>query len=171
MRIVPIGDPVRPNLSPDILFDGVFGDFAPAEPGEARNRGGLRAKQQLQTAVVIALMTDARAEPEELRDGDTNRGWPGDTFDLDAAAGEARIGSKLWLLRRSTVIAGVTDRLAETYALEALQPLIDQGAAAKATAEAVADPARNRLDLDVELTDRAGTVLVARRFRLLWDAV
>lgn len=171
MRIVPIGDAARPNLAPDIVLDGLVGDFAPAEAGETKNRGGLRAKAHLRTAVIIALMTDARADVDELRLDDVNRGWPGDTFDLDLAAGEAPIGSKLWLLRRSTVIEGVTDRLAERYAEDALQPLIHQGAAAAVSASATTHPGRNRLDLNVELTDRAGASLVAVRFQLLWDAI
>lgn len=169
MRIIPLAEPAEPALSPDLVWDGVMGDLALADPDEAGNRGGLRARAHLETAVLIALMTDARADPDELRDGDVNRGWAGDTFDLDADAGEAPIGSKLWLLMRSTVDDFETPRRAEAFALEALQPLIDQGAVAAVTATAEADPARNRLTLAVTLTDRAGTTLVAKKFRLLWS--
>ena len=167
MRIIPLGPDREPMLSPDLIFDGIMADLALAEPGEPNNRGGLSARKQLETAVIICLLSDARAYVDELRDGDVNRGWPGDTFDL--AAGEAPIGSKLWLLMRRTVDAVETPRLAEAYALEALQPLIEQGAAAKATATAEADPARNRLALAVTLTDRDGTVLVAVRVRIVWE--
>lgn len=169
MRIIPLTDPVEPMLCPDLVWDGVMGDLALAEPDEAGNRGGLRARAQLETAVLIALMTDARADPAELREGDVNRGWAGDTFDLDAGAGERPIGSKLWLLMRSTVDDVETPRRAEAYAIEALQPLIDQGAAAAVTAAAEADPARNRLTLAVTVTDRSGAHAVAMRFRLLWS--
>lgn len=167
MRIVPLAPDREPMLSPDLVFDGIMADLSIAEPGEPNNRGGLGARRPLETAVIICLLSDARAYADELRDGDVNRGWPGDTFDL--AAGEAPIGSKLWLLMRRTVDTIETPRLAEEYALESLQPLIDQEAAAKATATAVADPARNRLTLDVTLTDRDGTVLVALKFRILWE--
>ena len=169
MRIIPLAGEAEPMLSPDLVWDGIMGDLALAEPSEVQNRGGLRARAQLETAVLICLMSDARAAAEELRDGDTNRGWPGDTFDLDTAAGEAPIGSRLWLLERSTVDAVETPRRAEDYARAALQPLLDQGAAAAVTARAEADPARNRLTLAVTLTDRAGGLLVSRRFSLLWE--
>lgn len=169
MRIIPIPEPEEPTLSPDLVFDGIMADLALAGADETGNRGGLAAREVLKTAVIIALLTDARAEPEELRDGDVNRGWPGDRFDLDASSGEAPIGSKLWLLMRSTVDDVDTPRRAETYAIEALQPLIDQGAAASVTAAATADPARNRLELAIEVTDRAGQLVVATQFRILWS--
>ncbi len=169
MRIIPLTSEREPSLAPDLVWGGIMGDLALADPVEVGNRGGLRARAALETAVLICLMSDARADPEELRDGDINRGWPGDTFDIDAAVGEAPIGSKLWLLQRSTVDAVETPRRAEEYALAALQPLLDQGAAAAVTARAEGDPARNRLVLDVMLTDKAGGVLVSRRFSLLWE--
>lgn len=167
MRIIPLSSEREPALTPDLVWDGMLADLALAEHGEVSNRGGLRAREQLKTAVIIALLSDARAWPEELRDGDINRGWPGDTFDL--ADGETAIGSKLWLLARRTVDTVEVPRLAELYAIEALQPLIDQGAAAKASATATGDPARNRLTLDVTLTDKDGALIVAEKFRVLWD--
>lgn len=168
MRIIPISDGAEPSLAPDIIWDGLMGDFALADEGEPGNRLGLRAKATLETAVLICLQTDARADPAELRTGDVNRGWHGDTYDIDAAAGERVIGSKLWLLRRRALDSVDVPRLAESYALEALQTLIDQGAAAAASAAATAYPARNRLDLEITLTDRAGAVIVAPKFAILW---
>jgi len=169
MRIVPLDQTPLPSIAPDLVFDGVLADFAPALAGEVANRGGLRARAALATAVLICLGTDARVRADELRDGDINRGWPGDSFDLDESAGEAPIGSRLWLLRRRTIDDIEVPRLAEGYAVEALAPLIRQGAAAKATATAVADPARNALELYVELTDRDGAVIVANRYKVLWN--
>ena len=171
MRIVPLRSERQPSLAPDLVWSGVMADLALAEPDEVANRGGLRARAMLETAVTICLMSDARADRFELRDGDVNRGWPGDTFDLDARAGEAPIGSKLWLLVRRSVNDTETPRLAEAYAIEACQVLVDQGAAALVTAEAVADPARNRLDLTVRLTDRNGVVIVAPNYRILWQGL
>lgn len=170
MRILPLPSEAEPSLSPDLLIGADWlGDFELADPSEPGNRGGLAARRALLTAVTICLMTDAHADPHELRDGDVNRGWPGDTFDLDAD--EWPIGSKLWLLARRTVDEVEVPRLAEAYALEALQPLIDRGAAARAAATAEGDPARNRLELAVTLTDRDGTVLVAPRYSVLWEKI
>lgn len=167
MRIIPIRDEAPALLAPDILLDGEMGDFALADGAEAWNRGGLRAREALKTAVIICLLSDARAAADELRDGDDNRGWPGDSF--DRADGEVAIGSKLWLLRRRTLDAIETPRLAEDYALASLRVLIDQGAAAKATATATADMTFNHLDLAVTLTDRDGATLVGQQFKVLWD--
>ena len=67
MRIVPIREDDEPQLSPDLVWDGVMGDFAIAEADEAGNRGGLRAKAQLETAVLICLMTDVRVDEAQKR--------------------------------------------------------------------------------------------------------
>lgn len=166
MRIIPIPAERAPSLAPDLVWNGIMGDLAPAEADETGNRGGLRARAALETAVLICLMSDARAEADELRDGDGNRGWPGDTFDL--AADEAPIGSRLWLLSRRAIDADTLPALAEAYAVEACQVLVGQGAAAHVAASATVDPERNRLDLAITLTDRSGTVLAAPRFAVLW---
>lgn len=169
MRIIPITEQAEPSLAPDLVWNGILGDLALAEASEPSNRGGLRSRAQLETAVLICLMTDARASRDELRTGDINRGWPGDSFDLDASAGEAPIGSKLWLLLRRTVDDIVVPKLAEDYAREALQPLIDQGAVAHITVSAKGVPAENRLELNVVLTDRYGTVIIAPNYSILWE--
>lgn len=167
MRILPLPAAPEASLSPDLVWDGLTGDLAPALPSEAENMGGLRARAAIATAVLIALMTDVRADPTELRDGDVNRGWPGDGFDLRGY--ETPLGSKLWLLRRRTVDDVETPRLAEDYALEALQPLLAQGVAARAAADATADPARNRLILDVALYGRDGVTVYQARYAVLWE--
>ena len=169
MRIIPIADKAEPSLAPDLVWNGIMGDLALAETGETANRGGLRSRAQLETAVVICLMTDARVSEDELRDGDINRGWPGDTFDIDTDAGEAQIGSKLWLLLRRTVDEIIAPKLAEDYAREALQPLIDQGAVAAVSVSATGLPAQNRLDLNVTLTDRFGSIIIAPNYSILWE--
>lgn len=169
MRIIPLAGEAEPSLAPDLVWDGIMGDLALAEPGETGNRGGLRARAALETAVLICLMSDGRADPEELREGDRNRGWPGDNFDMASEAGEAPIGSRLWLLLRRTINDDVVPRLAETYAREALQPLINQGAVAAVTVVASGNPAHNRLDLAVTLTDRAGGIVAAPNYSILWS--
>ena len=166
MRIIPLAPEAEPSLAPDLAWNGRVGDIAPAGLDEHGNRGGLRARQQIATAVLICLMTDRRVDPSELREGDENRGWPGDGFDL--AGGETALGSKLWLLARRAVDDVTVPRLAEDYAIEALQTLIDQGVCARVEATAVADPERNRLDLDISLYGRVGAAIFQQRFAVLW---
>jgi phage gp46-like protein len=169
IRIVPLAAADEPQLSPDTVWDGLMGDLAPAGTDEPGNVGGLRAKAQLATAVLLCLMTDRAADPSELRDGDEQRGWPGDAISLTAGAEPDVLGSKLWLLRRRTVDDTAVPQLAELYAREALQTLLDQGACAAIEITATADPAAGRLDLTVTLRDHAGAALVAPRFAVLWE--
>jgi phage gp46-like protein len=70
--------------------------------------GQLDDSDQLQTALIVALGTDRRANPDDVLptpDDDDLRGWWGD---LDAAAiwSGWPIGTRLWLLSR----AKITDR-------------------------------------------------------------
>lgn len=166
MRIIPIASPAEPLLDPDLVWDGRVGDLATTSIDDAFNPGGLRAEQALATAVLICLMTDRRADATELRDGDVNRGWPGDGFDL--APGEAPLGSKLWLLRRRPLEEGI-ETLAEDYAREALQGLIDQGAVARFEVTASAERIRGRLEIAVAGYGRAGTQIYDQRFAVLWE--
>lgn len=73
----------------------------------------------LRTAVIISLFTDRRAEADdEIPDGsDDRRGW---------WAGSS--GSRLWLLARAKEMPDTLAR-ARTYAIEALQWLVDDGVA------------------------------------------
>lgn len=169
IRIVPILADEDANLAPDTVWDGIAGDYALGEPDEGPNRDGLRAKEGLATAVLLALMTDAPADPSELRDGDEQRGYPGDAIRLDADDPGIPLGSKLWLLRRRTVNDSDVPILARAYALTALQPLVDQGVCASVDATATADPAKGRLDLAVTLKDRAGSARYSGRFAVLWE--
>ena len=167
IRIVPLTGDGEPLLSPDTLWDGVTGDWALAGDDKA-NPGGLRARAALATAVLLCLMTDARVEPDELAPDDQNRGWPGDSFDLRTDLGETPIGSKLWLLRRSTASDATALRAAD-YARAALQTLIDQGAVSSVDVRSTARPAERRIDLDIKLKDRDGAVVFDRRFGVLWE--
>lgn len=168
IRIVPIDDDAEPLLSPDTIWDGAAGDWAVGD--EKGNVGGLRAKAALATAVILCLMTDARVEPDELPPEGDNRGWAGDSFDLRTDLGERLIGSKLWLLRRSTANETTAQR-AEDYAREALQTLIDQGAVASIDVRATAMPVERRIDLVVILKDRDDAVVFNKRFGVLWEQI
>jgi phage gp46-like protein len=83
----------------------------------------LAADDGLETAVLLSLFTDRRAEEGDvLPAGQTDRrGWWGDVYPV---ANNDRFGSKLWLLARSKQTQE-TLTLAETYARESLQWLID----------------------------------------------
>jgi phage gp46-like protein len=166
LRITPVGDQADPYRIPDLVLDEygvadlVINDMLHAEaPGDFQCGFGLR------TQVIICLLTDARVEPSELRSGDTNRGWIGDSFDV--MADEGPIGSKLWLLRRSSLYDGI-EKFAALWTRQSLQTLIDQGAAVRVDVTATADRARGILALIVALYGKDGAQVYNEKFELLW---
>lgn len=166
MRIIPLGPQKEPLLDPDLVWNGVHADLAQTPLADPDNPGGLLAQKAIETAVLICLMTDRRVDASELRDGDVNRGWPGDGFDIEP--GETPLGSRLWLLQRRALTSDI-ERLAEDYAREALQTLIDQRAFVRVDVTATADRPRNSLDLAIAGYGSDGARTYDRKFAVLWD--
>lgn len=168
LRIIPLDEADEIYRSPDLGWDGLLGDLMLNSLTHPTAPGDFRAEQGLATQVLILLMTDRRVEDSELRHGEQNRGWLGDSFDrLD---GEDALGSRLWLLRRRSIYDGI-EVDAEDYAREALQPLIAQGAVARVDAIATAKRAENRLDLEIALYGRDGETVFNQKFGLLWRQI
>jgi phage gp46-like protein len=95
----------------------------------------LASDQGLHTAVLLSLFTDRRAEEDDVLpadDGD-RRGWWGDA--LAAVEGDL-LGSRLWLLDRSTRRVDVARR-AEEFVREALAWMLE-------------DKVTSRIDVEVE---------------------
>ncbi len=89
--------------------------------------GSLATDQGLRTAITISIFTDARASAEDsLPAGGDRRGWWGDA--LPAIEGDV-IGSKLWLLERSKITAGVVTQ-ARDYLTACLAWLVQDKVAA-----------------------------------------
>lgn len=87
----------------------------------------LASDEGLETAVLLSIFTDARANPDDTLpsdDGDL-RGWLGDEF---ADVEGDRFGSRLWLLSRAARRADVLP-LAEQYVTEALAWMVTDGVA------------------------------------------
>ena len=120
----------------------------------------------LQTAVIISLFTDARADDDaELPAGETDpRGWWGDA--LSTVAGDIT-GSKLWLLHREKQEKRVLLR-AEQYAREALQWLVDDKVASKVTVTA-SNPRQGWLYLEPVIY-RPSQRITAYKFDYNWRA-
>lgn len=108
-----------------------FFDAAAYRGDFAVSGGALSADSDLQTAVLISLFTDRRAEADDaLPDAAASRrGWWGD------ALGNRRIGSRLWLLSREKQLREVVNR-AQEYAEEALAWLVEDGIARRVTVHA-----------------------------------
>jgi phage gp46-like protein len=89
----------------------------------------------LETAVLMSLFLDARAEVGDvLFDGTDRRGWWGDSVPV---VDSDKIGSRLWLLDRAKAIA-TTFAQAEDFARQALQWFVDDGVASAVSTTATA---------------------------------
>lgn len=128
----------------------------------------------LETAVLMSLFLDRRANPDdELPDGETDpRGYWADLFSsdletgLDATLISDRIGSRLWLLRRS-VLNDETVTRAREYAIEALEWFKSDGVASAVRVETEAQDLEV-LAIGVEIDDQKGGT---RRFDFAWDRI
>jgi phage gp46-like protein len=164
------------------LWDSVWNvtdgtaDWALADPDESANRGGLRAKAAIETAVILALFTDKRVEPNHplyyLADGDV-RGYFGDGIDVRGDLNEGPLGSHLWLLERAplTIRSISAARWAEQFAAEALMTLQAQGVVTRMEIAATANELQSRLELVVRLYGRDGSRVFDRKFDVLWNQV
>jgi phage gp46-like protein len=160
------------------LWDSVWNplegqaDWALAEPDESQNRGGLRAKAALHTAVTLALFTDLRCPDDHplayLADGD-RRGWWGDGVDIRSDLGETPLGSLLWLLERAPLTSEIVQRWAPTLVQDALAPLLAQGAVTRMEIGTAANELRSRLEITVRLYGRDGSRIYDERFAVIWN--
>lgn len=105
----------------------------------------LLTDNSIETAVIISLFTDHRAQPSDpLPDGTTDRrGWWADSFR------KRPVGSRLWLLNREKTLASVVERT-QAYADEALAWLKPAGLVKSVTCTA-ARVGHDRLRLSVSL--------------------
>lgn len=126
-----------------IYKDGIFDlDFA-----------GTVTDEGLRTAVIISLFSDRRANDADVLPDGTNdrRGWWGDV--CPEVEGDL-IGSRLWLLSRAKQTKANL-RLAETYAREGLQWMLDDGEITYLAVTA-SYPYTGVLLLSLRLRDRSG---------------
>jgi len=140
----------------------------------ALSGGGLATDGGLETAVVVSLFTDARAQSDDVLaddqlDDDANRrGWWGDavppTIDGVPKVGD-RIGSRLWLLGREKIVPETISR-AETYIREALQWMIDDGMARRIDVTVEAQR-QNVLAFEIVIERPSGE---SAKCAFMWDA-
>lgn len=128
-----------------------------------RDGGQFETDDGLETAVLISLFTHRRAEPDDiLPGGDQDRqGWWGDAY---ADVVDDKIGSRLWLLRRSKASQDVVNA-AKRYAEEALAWMLDDGVASAivVTAERILSIV---LALRIEITRNLDP---ASKYTALWE--
>ena len=128
------GDTTLLTMTPDIRLvpNDQYPAYSVTMDWQLLSDGTLDDSQALATAVAVALGTDALADINEILpdpDSTDRQGWWGD-MDSDAIWGGWPIGTKLWLLRRSSLLPpqskyGATQAWANNYIKSALQPFVD----------------------------------------------
>ena len=150
---------------------GGYADWIMADANDPKDqRGGLRARMQLHTAIMLCLFTDKRlpegmTPPDDPRD---RRGWWGNSIRLPGEPEGVELGSLLWTLERGT-LSEATRALAIDYATEALQVLIDQGAVARFEIDATVDPVRGMLGMTVNAFNNVGERFTKVAFDAIWQ--
>lgn len=104
----------------------------------------------LPRAVIISLFSWRRANADD--NAPDPMGWWGDTY--PTVTGD-RIGSRLWLLGREKVTNDMLNR-ARDYAIEALQWMLDDGAAARVEVDSRRS-GQDSAELDITIYQRDGT--------------
>ena len=109
------------DLALEITGDTRFSDLQIIPPG-------LATGDSLQSALIISLFTDRRANDDDpLSLDESRRGWWADSFLVNR---NDKYGSRLWLLRRAKVNTSTLVRARE-YVLEATRWLIEDSVASR----------------------------------------
>lgn len=123
--------------------------------------GDLETADSFDTYIVVALLTDARADAADVLEPSRRRGWAGD----EAMPGFG-IGSKLWLYDQARLTRTTLNAVSEA-AVEALQSLVEDGhAIAIRTVEVRATASGVYLEVEIEKPQST----VEHRLFELWAA-
>lgn len=149
-------------------LEGVTMDFL------LRPTGLIDEREEMATAVRIALGTDAMADVNDILpdpDSTDRRGWWGDLDAIEIWDGWT-IGTRAWLLQRAKITPtasseGSTLERARRYVFEAIQPFIDRQVASFASVIATRT---NLQTIEVDVTIYRGPLPeIALRYQLLWE--
>lgn len=125
---------------------------------------GMMPTEPLVRAVVVSLFTWRRANPDDELPASDLMGWWGDSY---AEIAGDKIGSRLWLLSRSTLTQD-TLRRAQEYATEALQWLLDDQVATSVTVTS-SRLGVHSLSLTVVVTRAESGQVLNLRFADVWS--
>jgi phage gp46-like protein len=80
--------------------------------------------ESFDTAILVSLFSDKRADPSEVLESQNRRGWWGNAFYQDTD--DKEMGSKLWLLEQARLTQDTANR-AQDYVRDALSWLVEGG--------------------------------------------
>ena len=120
----------------------------------------LKRDSGFETAVLISLFTDKRAEDSDKLPNNQidRRGWWADN----------NLGSKLWLIEREKLLNEAKTK-AEQYSKEALQWLIEEGIAETVLTEAVLVRGETALTLNIQIIQKSGEPIYFKYY-YNWEA-
>lgn len=143
-------------------------DLSEGDFGLTINQGDLDTDEGIETAIIISLFTDRRADDDDILPNNNNtdkRGWWGDQISPEVE--NDQIGSRLWLLERSKTENSVLIK-AKIYIEESLQWLIDDGIASKINVY-VEKYLLDRLYFLIEVL-RNTDIVYSKKFEYQWNA-
>ena len=115
-----------------------------------------------ETAIIVSLLTDARAPASSVQTPSRRRGWVGNV--LTAASGR-ELGSTLWLFHQSRLTDAVLNEIV-IAAQESLNWMVEDGIAKSVAASAtVLKNDRRGITVDVVITTNEGR---EERYSVLW---
>lgn len=128
---------------------------------EVDSDGDLKKEASFDTAILMSLLTEKRADSSEQIVPELRRGWWGnesnDVIDYE-------IGSKLWLLHQSKNIDETANKAVD-YAIDCLQWLLDDNYLKDVIVTAVRSLSNITLNIQLVRNDNE----VDQRFYELWD--
>lgn len=122
--------------------------------------GDIQTADSFDTYILVALLTDRRANESEVADAQRRRGWIGNEHTPGF-----EIGSKLWIFEQSRLTGTVLSEI-ESAALTALQSMVDEGFA-DAVRSVRAVPTSTGVELELAILRPSSAV--ERRFFELWN--
>lgn len=130
----------------------------------------LQQDDGLDTAVILSLFTDRRADSDDIIPGnsDDKRGAWTDSF---AEVEGDQFGSRLWLLERAKLLPETVNRVRE-YCKEALDWMVRDGVAkaVNVSAEIVRNSPLGIINTQIEIVKPDGAT-TRYKFEKLWSAV
>lgn len=130
----------------------------------------LQQDEGLDTAVILSLLTDARAEDDDMIPGgsEDKRGAWVDSF--SEVEGD-KFGSRLWLLEREKLLPETVNRVRE-YCQEALNWMVRDGVAkaVNVTASIIRNYPLGIIGADIDIVKPDGST-TRFKFDKLWSAV
>ncbi|MCJ8322796.1 MAG: phage GP46 family protein [Rhizobiales bacterium] len=127
----------------------------------------LKHDSALYTCIILCLFTDKKlGEGMTAPDGTKDqRGWFGDSLLLD---GEFEIGSYLWTLDREYLTDGI-EQTASDFAVEALQPLVDQKVISQLNVQSKIDRSASQLEISLDCFSHKDQKAINQKFNLWWE--